>query len=245
VHVRFGRHLLEVATFRAGHSSENSEQQSKQSASGMILRDNVYGNIEEDALRRDFTINAMYMDPSDYSILDFANGYQDLQAGVVRMIGNPVERYREDPVRMLRAVRFAAKLKFDIEPETAAPIRELAPLLLDIAPARLFDEVLKLLQSGHGVEAFQRLQDFQLLQFLLPQVAEAVASEDNYFAEQLTRNALRNTDRRLKQRKSVTPAFLFAVLLWVPLQQRMAKIQQKQRMPQAVALKEAGNAILA
>lgn len=151
VHVRFGREVIEVATFRAGHDTADSADQSRQAASGMLLRDNVYGNIEDDALRRDFSINALYYNVSDHSILDFANGYPDLLAKRIRIIGDPNERYREDPVRMLRAARFAAKLGFEIEENTAAPIHSLAPLIGKVAPARMFDEVLKLLQTGRGL----------------------------------------------------------------------------------------------
>ncbi|MDI3325908.1 polynucleotide adenylyltransferase PcnB [Pontibacterium granulatum] len=248
LHVRFGREIIEVATFRASHDShpENSNgEHGRQNESGMITRDNVYGTIEEDADRRDFTVNALYYCVKDHSIYDFANGYQDLKDGVLRMIGDPVARYREDPVRMLRAARFAGKLDFEIEANTAAPIRELAPLLKDIAPARLFDESLKLLQSGYAEGAYKHLQHYDLFEPLFPQTQRALLGERGELVETLLLNALRNTDRRLAQRKSVTPAFLFAALLWYPVQDLMQKLMKENRMPPLPALHEAANQVLA
>jgi len=248
VHVRFGRDIIEVATFRAGHDSapENTDgEHGRQNDSGMIVRDNVYGTLEEDAGRRDFTVNALYYCPTDRTIVDFANGYGDLQNRIIRMIGDPVDRYREDPVRMLRAARFAAKLGFDIDQATAEPIYELAPLLKDIAAARLFDEVLKLLQSGHGVQSYEQLMEFGLFEPLFPQVHELLSDHDcPWPIETLILNALSNTDRRLAQRKSVTPAFLFAALLWYPLQRRMQELMDNQKMPPIPALHEAANDVL-
>lgn len=241
LHVRFGRDIIEVATFRAAHDNQEDDGKARQSASGMILRDNVYGSVAEDAQRRDFTINALYYCVTNHSIHDFTNGYQDIQHRLIRMIGDPESRYREDPVRMLRAIRFAAKLQFTIDPATAAPIRDLAPLLQDIAPARLFDEVLKLLQSGHGVASFQLLREYQLFGQLLPLTDACLQTPDN-LAQTLIINGLKNTDRRLQQRKSVTPAFLFATLLWSPLQQRIAELDQK--MPPLARLQAAANDVL-
>lgn len=247
VHVRFGRDIIEVATFRAGHDQADSPQgdQGKQAESGLILRDNVYGTIEEDALRRDFTVNALYYDLADHSIRDFANGYQDLKDKVIRMIGDPADRYREDPVRMLRAARFAAKLDFAIEPATAAPIKELAPLLRNIAPARIFDESLKLFQSGHAESVYELMQQHDLFTQLFPQTAHCINSCQDYPVEVLIKNALGNTDRRIRQRKSVTPAFLYAALLWYPLQVRLNALQQKQpNEPATQLLHEAANQII-
>ncbi len=249
LHVRFGREIIEVATFRAGHDSEENDDdvKGKQAESGLILRDNVYGTIEEDALRRDFTINALYYCVKDHSIYDFTNGYEDIQKKVIRLIGNPDNRYKEDPVRMLRAIRFAAKLDFEIEQATAAPIRQQAHLLQDIAPARLFDETLKLFQSGHAATAYQLLKEYQLLEQLLPSATKAIKKQsDDGLAEALILQGLKNTDRRINQRKSVTPAFLFATLLWHPLQTRMQEIlKQNNKMPQLVALHAAANDIIA
>ena len=247
LHVRFGRDIIEVATFRAGHDTleDDTEGHGKQSESGLILRDNVYGTIEEDALRRDFTINALYYCVKDHSIYDFTNGYSDIKQKVIRMIGDPESRYREDPVRMLRAIRFAAKLDFEIERATEKPIKELASLLQPIAPARLFDETLKLFQSGHAVASFQLLKDYDLLQQILPVTAKALKNAEVYpLLEPLIINGLKNTDRRINQRKSVTPAFLFATLLWHPVQKRMEEILSESRMPPLAALHAAANEII-
>ncbi|MDY6891505.1 MAG: polynucleotide adenylyltransferase PcnB [Pseudomonadota bacterium] len=245
LHVRFGREVIEVATFRASHDQEEAtHDQARTAATGMILRDNVYGTIEEDALRRDFTINALYYDVRDHSVLDFANGYPDLKQRQLRMIGDARERYREDPVRMLRAARFAAKLGFEVEPGTAAPIRELGALLSNVSPARLFDEVLKLLQTGHGEAAYRQLQRFGLFAYLFPLTAAAL-EQGEYPVEPLLLNALGNTDRRLAQGKSVTPAFLFAALLWYPLQIRIKQLEPHSDLPPIPLLHEAANQVLA
>lgn len=247
LHVRFSRELIEVATFRASHDSHPANtdgEHGRQNESGMITRDNVYGNIEEDALRRDFTVNALYYCVKDHSIYDFANGYEDIQNRVLRMIGDPDARYREDPVRMLRAARFAGKLDFEVEENSAAPIRTLAPLLKGIAPARLFDESLKLLQSGYAEAAYEHLQRFELFEPLFPQTQAALQGDNGQLVETLVLNALRNTDRRLAQRKSVTPAFLFAALLWYPVQALMQKLMKENRMPPLPALHEAANQVL-
>lgn len=248
LHVRFGRDMIEVATFRASHDSQptNSDgEHGRQNDSGMILRDNVYGTIEEDALRRDFTVNALYYCPKDHCIYDFTNGFNDLQNRTLRMIGDPSSRYREDPVRMLRAARFAAKLGFTIEPATEAPLYELGHLLRDIAPARLFDEALKIFQSGHGVESFHQFCKYGLLEHVFQQTAECLHNPQGEPVEQLILNALRNTDRRLQQNKSVTPAFLFAALLWYPMQRRMTQLQKDEGMHTVPAMHEAANQVIA
>ncbi len=245
LHVRFGRELIEVATFRAGHDSDenNNGEQGRQADSGLILRDNVYGSIEEDAFRRDFTVNALYYCAKDYSIYDFANGYPDLQKKIIRMIGDPEQRYREDPVRMLRAARFAAKLGFEIDPDTANPIHQLSPLLARIAPARLFDESLKLLQSGYGAASFRQLQRFDLFRYLFP-LTHAQLNESEWPTATLVQQVLKNTDRRLEQGKSVTPAFMFAALLWYPMQERYLRLLDEKDMPPLQALHEAANQVL-
>ncbi|OMH32047.1 polynucleotide adenylyltransferase PcnB [Motiliproteus sp. MSK22-1] len=258
VHVRFGREIIEVATFRASHNSQSNtkpnskgkdrEQQGKQAESGMILRDNVYGNVHEDAIRRDFTVNALYYSIEDFCIHDHANGVADLQNRTLRMIGDPESRYREDPVRMIRAVRFAAKLEFTIEPKTEAPIRQLAPMLADIPAARLFDEVLKLFLSGQAVTTYRLLREFNLFSPLFPATArildkQAKHPDDNCFAEALIVQALISTDQRIKRGQSVTPAFLFAALLWHPLQERIEKCRQK-GLPPIPALHQAAQEII-
>lgn len=164
-HVMFGPEIIEVATFRGHHEgSESDRTTSQRGQNGMLLRDNIFGSIEEDAQRRDFTINSLYYSVADFTVRDYVGGMQDLQEGVIRLIGNPETRYREDPVRMLRAVRFAAKLNMRISPETAEPIPRLATLLNDIPPARLFEESLKLLQAGNGFETYQQLREYHLFQ---------------------------------------------------------------------------------
>ncbi|WP_207308866.1 polynucleotide adenylyltransferase PcnB [Marinobacter salicampi] len=217
VHVLFGREVIEVTTFRGNASDPDDDQDDdrKTSEHGLLLRDNVYGNMEEDALRRDFTVNALYYCIKDFSVIDFANGIEDLRNRQLRLIGDPETRYREDPVRMLRAVRFAAKLDFEIEPATEAPILTLAPLLSHIPSARLFEEVLKLFSAGYGAASFERLTHYGLLEPLFPETARAIAAGE---PDALIRQALDNTDRRIHQGKSVTPYFLYAAMLWPALQ---------------------------
>ncbi|RDE18055.1 polynucleotide adenylyltransferase PcnB [Motiliproteus coralliicola] len=244
VHVRFGREIIEVATFRASHQAvhNDDEQHGKQSDSGLILRDNVYGTVEEDALRRDFTVNALYYSIKDFSIHDYANGLQDLDNRILRMIGDPEERYREDPVRMLRAIRFAAKLEFVMAPETEEPIKRLAYLLNDIPAARLFEEVLKLFLSGQGETTFAMLRHFKLFEPLFPLTHRLLESEQGQAAERLIVQALRNTDARVKRGQSVTPAFLYAAMLWYPMQQVLERLKS-QGVPPIPALHQAAQEI--
>jgi len=231
VHLRFGREIIEVTTFRAPHDSENKiadnvprrriqNQSSAHSTAGMILRDNVYGNIDEDALRRDFTINALYYTIDKFRILDFSTGLQDLESKQIRMIGDPAERYKEDPVRMLRAIRFAAKLGFTIEEKTEQPINELAHLLESISTARLFDETIKLMTGGNAESTFELLRRYRPGSYLFAPTFRALDKLSGPPCK-LVDLALQNTDRRLSEGKSVTPAFLFAALLWPVLQLRL------------------------
>lgn len=223
-HVRFGREILEVATFRGSHgNAEQNNNHSSQSEEGMLLRDNVFGTLDEDAIRRDFTTNALYYRHTDGAVLDFVDGYEDILNHTLRLIGDPEQRYREDPVRMLRAVRFAAKLDFDIEPKTAAPIKELSELLGLIPAARLFEEVLKLFLGGYAQAVWPLLVEYELARWLFPQSAPAV--NDAPGMQKMIDLALRNTDNRLAEGKPVTPAFLLAVLLWGPLQKAWQKEQ--------------------
>ena len=212
VHVRFGREVIEVTTFRGRPGDDHGGQQSQQSQDGLLLRDNVWGNVEEDALRRDFTVNALYYNIADFSIHDWANGVRDIESRTLRLIGDPATRYREDPVRMLRAVRFAAKLDFDMDAATEAPIRELAPLLLQIPPARLFDEILKLFLAGHALDTFHALRHHGLFPMLFPEADEALQVLP--WAEPLMERALANTDDRIRRDRPVTPAFLIGAILW-------------------------------
>lgn len=221
VHVVFGREVIEVATFRAPPSEEHSDKVSRQGDQGMILRDNVYGNKDEDAMRRDFTINALYYNIDDFSVHSYAGGWDDLKAKQIRLIGDPATRYREDPVRMLRAIRFAVKLGFDIEAKTAAPIRDMAPLMTQIPAARLFEESLKLILAGNALDTVRMLRDYHLFEPLFPS-AEQRMQEDDY-AVSLIENTMRNTDARIQSGKSVTPYFFLAALLWPQLN----KVRQK------------------
>ena len=219
-HILFGRDVIEVATFRGHHHEVNTNKNlSAQSSEGMLLRDNVYGTIEEDAERRDFTVNALYYNIADFSVVGFANGLADLEARRLVLIGDPETRYREDPVRMIRAVRFAAKLGLTISPETEAPITTLAPLLSDIPPARLFEETLKLLLAGQGLTTYRLLQHYDLFAPLFPEAAEVMGKGSDYY-NQFIELALANTDQRLAEGLRVTPAFLYAALLWGPVETR-------------------------
>ena len=210
-HVVYGPEIIEVATFRG--TGEDDGEGDRHIVDGRIVRDNVWGSIEEDALRRDFRVNALYYDISDFSVRDYVGGMQDVENRVLHLIGDPVTRYREDPVRMLRAVRLAAKLNFRIDDAAAAPFEELGPLLLDASPARLFDESLKLFLSGHGLKSFRMLEQSGLLKFMFPATARSLKRGDEALRA-LIEEGLRNTDARVAEGKSVTPAFLFAVLLW-------------------------------
>ncbi|WP_274163011.1 polynucleotide adenylyltransferase PcnB [Enterovibrio gelatinilyticus] len=224
-HILFGRDVIEVATFRGHHGAEASEKNaSSQSNDGMLLRDNVYGTIDEDAERRDFTVNALYYNIDDFSVRDYAGGVEDLNNRVIRLIGDPETRYREDPVRMLRAVRFAAKLDMTVNDATAAPIPALAHLLRDIPAARLFEESLKLLQSGHGLQTYKLLRDFDLFTPLFPILAEHFTEDRNSKSEQMLELVLRSTDERVATEQRINPAFMFAAMLWYPLETRAEEI---------------------
>ncbi|GMG86426.1 polynucleotide adenylyltransferase PcnB [Biformimicrobium ophioploci] len=239
VHARIGREIIEVTTFR-GHHTEGDDKTAKQSEEGMLLRDNVYGDICSDALRRDFTVNALYYTSKGFEIHDYTSGIDDIERRLIRMIGDPATRYKEDPVRMLRAVRFAAKLDFDIEKKTAQPLAELAPLLRNIAPARLFEEVLKLLMAGHAERTFELLVEYGLWQHLFPQSAAVL---DDPVAEKLTRQGMRNTDDRIRRDLRVTPAFIFATLLW-PALLRERDRQLQRGLPEIPAIQQAAQKVI-
>ncbi|OAN16630.1 poly(A) polymerase [Photobacterium jeanii] len=230
-HILFGRDVIEVATFRGHHSDKPAPQTgnkkqavSAQSQEGMLLRDNVYGSIDEDAERRDFTINALYYNIDDYSVTDYTNGVQDLNDRVIRLIGDPETRYREDPVRMLRAIRFAAKLDMTIEPKTAEPIHELSTLLRDIPAARLFEESLKLLQSGQGYATYKLLREYNLFQQLFPILSEHFTEDNSSNTEKMIEFILKATDKRLAKDQRVNPAFMYAAMLWYPMTTRAEEI---------------------
>jgi poly(A) polymerase len=206
VHVMQGAETLEVSTFRAAHDADTLKDEH-----GRVLRDNVWGNMEEDAARRDFTVNALYYDPSNGKVFDYHHGVRDLQRKTLRMIGDPRARYREDPVRMLRAVRLAAKLGLRLDPLVQAPIREMAELIENVPAARLFDEMLKLLFSGHAVECVRRLREDGLHHGLLP-LLDVILEQP--LGEKFVMLALADTDARIRAGKRTSPGFLFATLLW-------------------------------
>lgn len=242
-HIMFGRDIIEVATFR-GHHQETVKNVSAQSDEGMLLRDNVYGSIDEDAERRDFTVNAMYYNISDFSIHDYAGGIEDLEDKIIRLIGDPETRYREDPVRMLRAIRFAAKLDFDIEEDTAEPIEGLAHLLQDIPAARMFEESLKLLQSGYGLETYHLLREYDLFQQIFPLVAKEFTEDYSSETEAMLDLVLDSTDQRINDGKRINPAFMFAALLWYPLNRVANELMEEKGFNYYDAIMEASNQIL-
>ena len=226
-HVRFGRDIVEVATFRAANVVDPEDDDRAHSDSGRILRDNVYGTIDEDVWRRDFTVNALYYNITDFSIWDYVNGVGDVRARTLRLIGDPEKRYREDPVRMLRAVRFAAKLDFTLAPETEAPIASLGKLIKDVPPARLFDELLKLFQSGHAVQSFELLLRYDLLRYLFHDTQVELETPDRDKIIDFIRRGLANTDQRVREDKPVTPMFLYALFLWFPIQALARRLESE------------------
>ena len=240
-HVHFGRDIIEVATFRS--MQDESGPGDRETENGMLVRDNIYGSIEEDALRRDFTINALYYNIEDFSVVDYAGGVQDLQDGVLRLLGDPEIRYREDPVRMLRAVRFAAKLGFLINEACENPLFEHGSLLQSVPPARLFEEVLKLFMAGVGLHSFEKLRHYGLFAELFPATEESLSHEDHEFPITFVNRGLHNTDVRVREGKPVTPAFLFAVLLWEPTRTLAARYREAGESPLS-AMQQAGNDVL-
>ncbi|QSX75505.1 polynucleotide adenylyltransferase PcnB [Lysobacter arenosi] len=239
-HVVYGREIIEVATFRANTDDGSGDRELHEG--GRLLRDNVYGTIEDDAVRRDFTANALYYAIEDFSVRDYVGGFEDVRNRLMRLIGDPETRYREDPVRMLRAVRLAAKLDFEIEPATAAPIPVLAPLLRESAPARLFEECLKLFLSGNAVKSFLGLERHGLLPALLPETAAALKSNRSGALRNMVLEGLKNTDARVANDEPVSPAFLFALLLW-PAYCRALMALQAQGMHTAEAQRRAADRV--
>jgi poly(A) polymerase len=236
-HVHFGREIIEVATFRAAAAPEREDAEIEEEADddvraedsahravderGRILRDNLYGTIDDDVWRRDLAANSLYYNIADFSVWDYVGGVEDIRARRLRLIGDPETRYREDPVRMLRAVRFAAKLDFSFDPATDEPIRRLAYLLDGVPPARLFDEVLKLFLSGFGVTAYRLLTQYGLFEHLFPASATAFRLQPYAYAEQMLVQGLASTDERVREDKPVSPTFVFAVLLFGAILQQL------------------------
>ena len=220
VHILYHREIIEVATFRGAELVDDNQQTqlTQTNDRGMLIRDNAYGTLEEDAWRRDFTINSLYYNIDDASIVDFTGGVNDVNLRLIRMIGDPATRYQEDPVRMLRAVRFSAKLHFELAPETAAPLLQLSSLINHISGSRLFDEMTKLYQCGESESVQRLLVQYGLFSHLFKQTDKLIGSK--YPVNAFLVIALENTDTRIRDNKPVNPAFLYAVLLWFPLMER-------------------------
>jgi poly(A) polymerase len=227
-HVRFGREIIEVATFRAATDASEKHGDVEHDREGRILRDNVYGCIDEDVWRRDFTCNALYYNIADFSIWDYAGGMKDVEDRRLVMIGDPDTRFREDPVRMLRAVRFSAKLNFRISKDVESSMLKNRDLLQNVPAARLFDEFMKMFQAGHAEKTFEKLREYKLFRLLFADTDKALDDGDGFL--QFVRMALANTDRRVAQEKSITPMFLLGVFLWAPIQKQAEKLRAHEKM---------------
>lgn len=240
-HIHFGRDIVEVATFR-GHHADVEDETLASTRDGMIVRDNVFGTLAEDAWRRDFTVNALYYNIADFSVVDYTGGLDDIQQRRLRMIGDPHIRCQEDPVRILRAIRFAAKLQFELEPELVNAIAEQRDRLLAVSSARLYDEVLKLFMSGYASQVLPLLRRYDIFEQMFAATDLSLKKGMLYF-DALLQKACANTDNRIHENKPVTPAFLFACLLWGPVQER-AEVLRQRKMSPIQAIQEAGYDIL-
>ena len=241
VHVVFGREIIEVATFRAAHDKGEGGEVG---ASGRIVRDNVYGSIAEDARRRDFSVNALYYNVADRSVVDYVGGLEDIENKLFRLIGDPLTRCEEDPVRVLRAVRLSAKLRFAIEPASGAAMKKVAPELRHTPPARLFEEVLKLFQGGYAERSFAAVVEHDLLRYVFPLLAERLARDEDPALRTMIDAALANTDRRVAQDKPITPAYLLAFMLWPDVEER-ARAGAAAGLPLHEALRDGADEVLA
>jgi len=240
-HVHFGREIIEVATFRGADNGEQGEHRVNED--GRLLRDNIFGTIEDDVWRRDFTVNALYYNIRDFSVLDYTGGMQDHSAGVLRLIGEPTVRYKEDPVRMLRAVRFSVKLGFKLEASCKKALFESAHTLQGIPAARLYDEALKLFLSGKALQTFEMLRHYGLFAILFPQTEQCLAQEKNDFPRMFVAKALENSDKRIAEGKSVTPYFFLSAFLWESVQ-ILAKQKIAQGEDDIIAYQNAANMVL-
>ena len=240
-HVRFGREIIEVATFRAAANHDDDDV--AHDHEGRILRDNVYGGIDEDVWRRDFSCNALYYNIADFSIWDYVGGVEDVERRRLVLIGDPEQRLREDPVRMLRAIRFAAKLNFTIDAAVVTSIHHHARLLSNVPAARLFDEFLKLFQSGHAEHTYEQLREHGLFAEMFPATEQALCRDDNFLKFVIA--ALKNTDRRVHEEKSVTPMFLLGVFFWAPVNMLAEKRRAEEKMNESQALSIASYDIVA
>jgi poly(A) polymerase len=241
-HVRFGREIIEVATFRAAATLEGDPDVAHD-LEGRILRDNVYGRIEEDVWRRDFTCNALYYNIADFSIWDYVGGAEDVRRKRLVLIGDADQRLREDPVRMLRAVRFAAKLGFEIDVSVANAIADRRSLLRNVPPARLFDEFLKLFQAGHAARTFVLLREHRLFEELFPETQEELDRDETFL--RFVTAALESTDRRVAEGQSITPMFLLGVFLWAPVRRHAERLQSRENISDVLALGMAAQDIVA
>ncbi len=252
--MHFGREIIEVSTFRAQASQSTKIDGNKlarkvrhldsaHNQSGMILRDNVYGSMEEDAVRRDFTVNALYYTVQGFTIHDFCHGLEDIQNRTLRIIGDPEQRYREDPVRILRAIRLACKLNFTIDKPSQKQIETLAYLLESIPPARLFDEFMKMFFHGKGLITFRQLVLYRVFSVLFPPLSNYLSAPEQMDIDMLE-SAFLSTDDRINNNKSVTPAFLLAAILW-PVIKRTYQNNIKRNMPPMLAMHEAGQEVIA
>ena len=240
VHVQFGRELIEVTTFRSNNTDKNDKVQ--QAKSGVLTRDNMFGSIHDDASRRDLSINALYYDTENNTLYDFCNGLEDLAERKIRIIGNPATRYSEDPVRLLRVARFAAKLGFKIEHKTQKPMIKMAANLQHVSAPRMFDETLKLFMGGYGIAVFQLLFEYRLFAHLVPQTNQLI-QQGHPTAKKMVEQALINTDLRIRSNQRVTPAFIYAALLW-PVVQKTAAEYERQGYPAAGALNRSANEVI-
>lgn len=239
-HVRFGDEIIEVSTFRAAHHMAEGEGHIED---GRIIRDNVYGDIDDDAWRRDFTVNALFYNIEDFSIVDYVGGLNDIRNGQLRLIGEPVKRYREDPVRMLRAIRFAVKLDFKLHPATEEPIYRLDHLLQDISSSRLFEEFMKLFMSGRALQTYEQLCHYGLFKQLFPEAGQLLEKDIDGHADKLFRSVFENTDIRIAEGKPVTPGFLIAALLWQPMV-RLAEDYKSNGLAEMDAIQLASDAVI-
>ena len=224
VHVKLNKQIIEVTTFRSNNNDSLNDHRIT-TKNGMLTRDNAFGSLADDSIRRDLSINAFYYDPRDNTITDFTSGFSDIQESIVRIIGDATTRFREDPLRLLRVVRFASKLNFSIDSSTRAPMKRHGKNLRQISAPRLFDESLKLFMSGHGLKAFELLDEFDLIRYIFPRLLDRIDSNSLYF--NIVHHALMNTDHRVENKQRVTPAFIYAAFLW-PEVQANAKLHQRQ-----------------
>ncbi len=249
-HIMYGREIIEVATFRGHHEQPQKQDNHKHNSShhsdeGQLLRDNVYGTIEEDAERRDFTINALYYSVNGFYIRDFAGGLDAIKARRIELIGDPESRYREDPVRMLRAIRFATKLDMTIAADTEAPIYELGSLLSNIPAARLFEESMKMTMAGKAYANYRMMRQYDLFKYMFPVPSELLNGDYSSKYERLVEQVFIHTDKRINAGKRVTPAYIHAALLWYVVEEETARLVKDKKLSHFDAAYHAQTEVLA